>query len=241
MTLPTPKDFVCPLTKVLMKDPVEAPHGLSYERRAIVEWLGKHECCPVVGFPLEASELRTNTKLQWKIRYWASSHEAQADAKEEERRPLDKFVCPLTDSIMIDPVTTREGHNYEREALQDFVARHGSISPFSGKPLGEPEFYVNKKLAWEIRNWQSERPELAMEPSKVDVQESSSVQEATKEEARTDSAPKMHTITIPGSKMSAQYPSQRSSMMPSSMMTDAGSDKDVLSILEEVCQLELSV
>jgi hypothetical protein len=242
MTLPAPIDFICPLTKELMKDPVAAPHGVSYERDAIVEWLSKHACCPVVGFRLEGSELRTNAKLQWKIRYWLSSNETQADTrtKEEERRPLDKFVCPLTNSIMIDPVTTREGHTYEREALEKFVARHGSISPFSGKPLREPEFYANKKLAWEIKKWKSERPAPEVETTEVDVQESSAVQEETREEERTEAAPKTHTITIPGSKMSAQFPTQLSSLLPS-LLNNAGSDKDVLSILDEVCQLELSV
>jgi hypothetical protein len=241
MTSTAPSDFICPLTKDVMKDPVMAPHGVSYERDTIVEWLGKHECCPVVGFPLEACELRTNTKLQWKIRYWLSKNETQADTKEEERRPLDKFVCPLTNSIMIDPVTTREGHNYEHEALEKFVERHGSISPFSGKPLGEPEFYANKKLAWEIKHWMDERPASEIETPKVEVESTrSTVQEDTKIEERPESAPKTQTITVPGSKMSAQYPAQRSTFLPSGILTDIDSDQDISSILDQVCQLNLS-
>ena len=44
-----PKEFVCPLTGSMMKDPVIAFDGFSYERAAIAEYLAKHNTSPVTG------------------------------------------------------------------------------------------------------------------------------------------------------------------------------------------------
>jgi hypothetical protein len=54
---------------------------------------------------------------------------------------------------MEDPVTTRDGHSYDRRALLNFFQKHGEISPFSSEHFCQPCFYTNKKLGWEIRRW----------------------------------------------------------------------------------------
>ena len=59
----------------------------------------------------------------------------EGETKEEERRPLDRFVCPLTNAVMTDPVTTREGQNYERKALEKFVELANSEIMVGGSPL----------------------------------------------------------------------------------------------------------
>ncbi len=41
-----PRSFVCPITHLLMRDPVTTEAGFFYERAAIEEWLGTHEVDP---------------------------------------------------------------------------------------------------------------------------------------------------------------------------------------------------
>ncbi|WVZ72933.1 hypothetical protein U9M48_021315 [Paspalum notatum var. saurae] len=46
--LPTPKDFVCPITSQVFDDPVTLETGQTYERRAIQEWLDRgNATCPI--------------------------------------------------------------------------------------------------------------------------------------------------------------------------------------------------
>lgn len=58
-----PEDFYCPLTHEVMRDPVILPDKISYERKAIVEWLSKNNISPVSRkeFPknLQVEELIT--------------------------------------------------------------------------------------------------------------------------------------------------------------------------------------
>ena len=63
--LPSMEDLcICPLTQVLMTDPVVDPEGNSYERSAILDWLGRNPTSPITRTPLEASSLVTNRFLR---------------------------------------------------------------------------------------------------------------------------------------------------------------------------------
>jgi len=45
-----------------------------------------------------------------------------------------QFMCPITGEIMRDPVTTADGHTFERRAIERWLLTHGS-SPMTGAPL----------------------------------------------------------------------------------------------------------
>lgn len=49
-----PDEFLCPITRELMKDPVINEHGQSYERKAVEEWLNSKTTDP-----------KTNEKLKY--------------------------------------------------------------------------------------------------------------------------------------------------------------------------------
>ena len=51
-------DFRCPLTNVVMVDPVVAEDGVTYERHAIEAWLKEHSRSPVVRTASDDSEGR---------------------------------------------------------------------------------------------------------------------------------------------------------------------------------------
>jgi hypothetical protein len=47
----------------------------------------------------------------------------------------DYFLCPLTLSLMEDPVSTADGQTYERKAIQEWFDRGHKESPLTGAPL----------------------------------------------------------------------------------------------------------
>jgi len=62
----TPHGFQCPITMEVMRDPVQATDGHSYERAAIEEWLQVHlpPTSPVTNLPLESTRLVPNVALR---------------------------------------------------------------------------------------------------------------------------------------------------------------------------------
>ena len=66
---------------------------------------------------------------------------------------------PLTLSIMIDPCVTKYGHNFEREAILEYIARGNETCPLSRRPLRLRDIITNHKLRLDIRKWQKENGE----------------------------------------------------------------------------------
>eukprot|EP01121_Diplochlamys_sp_Union-15-3_P017136 TRINITY_DN5973_c0_g1_i1.p1 TRINITY_DN5973_c0_g1~~TRINITY_DN5973_c0_g1_i1.p1 ORF type:complete len:193 (+),score=29.58 TRINITY_DN5973_c0_g1_i1:84-581(+) len=58
------EEFKCPLTLEIMKDPVIAADGFSYERMAIEDWLKKSNTSPMTNLPLENKNLIPNLALR---------------------------------------------------------------------------------------------------------------------------------------------------------------------------------
>lgn len=63
------KQYHCPLTKELIKEPMSDIEGNSYERSAILTYLESNSTSPVTGKPLTVLDLTLNTALREKIRY----------------------------------------------------------------------------------------------------------------------------------------------------------------------------
>lgn len=59
-----PHAFLCPITREIMKDPVIAADGYSYERRAIKQWLEQRGTSPITNLPLHNFNLVTNHSLR---------------------------------------------------------------------------------------------------------------------------------------------------------------------------------
>jgi hypothetical protein len=234
-----------------MTDPVVTVQGVSFQRDAILKRLKTHSTCPVTGTTLSASSLLTNTKLQWKIRYWKSKNDPVE--REEEKEEIARFLCPLTRTIMQDPVTIREGHTFERTALLEFIEKCGEISPNSGKPLGVPCFFASKKLSWEIYHWQidiqttaeAEKEETngtPVEASLVDQEQSAKQQQ---EPVQATIKSKTKTITIPSAKKmspetsSHHRVSRSQTFIEDSGILSSGAEQDILSILDQACSLQM--
>ncbi|XP_044159471.1 WD repeat, SAM and U-box domain-containing protein 1 [Bufo gargarizans] len=65
-----PEEFLCPITCEIMKDPVIASDGYSYERKAIESWIGTKRTSPMTNLPLENLLLTPNRTLKMALNRW---------------------------------------------------------------------------------------------------------------------------------------------------------------------------
>lgn len=69
-----PDEFLCPITRELMRDPVIAADGYSYEREAIESWIHtKNRSSPMTNLPLLTTLLTPNHTLKMAISRWKTS------------------------------------------------------------------------------------------------------------------------------------------------------------------------
>ncbi|XP_074564821.1 U-box domain-containing protein 21-like [Curcuma longa] len=70
-----PPHFRCPISLELMKDPVTACTGITYDRHSIEGWLQRgHTTCPVTHQELRSDELLPNLVLTRMIQSWCDAH-----------------------------------------------------------------------------------------------------------------------------------------------------------------------
>lgn len=70
-----PDEFLCPITRELMRDPVIAADGYSYEREAIESWINtKNRSSPMTNLPLQTTLLTPNRTLKMAIGRWTTSN-----------------------------------------------------------------------------------------------------------------------------------------------------------------------
>ncbi|KAK3105791.1 hypothetical protein FSP39_005813 [Pinctada imbricata] len=63
-----PDEYLCPITREIMKDPVIAEDGYTYERSAIQAWMGKGKnLSPMTNSPLTSQKLTPNRSLKMLI------------------------------------------------------------------------------------------------------------------------------------------------------------------------------
>mmetsp|Transcript_19386 Transcript_19386/g.23166 ORF Transcript_19386/g.23166 Transcript_19386/m.23166 type:complete len:787 (-) Transcript_19386:598-2958(-) len=62
--------FVCPITRMLLKDPVIAEDGFTYERSAIAQWFQKSNRSPITNLPVAHTGLVPNLGLRGAIDEW---------------------------------------------------------------------------------------------------------------------------------------------------------------------------
>ena len=70
--------------------------------------------------------------------------------------PPNHFICPLTKEIMKEPMISKTGITYERKAILDHLnsPKGDDTCPVTKKPLLPSGLIPNKKLEWEIQQWQ---------------------------------------------------------------------------------------
>ena len=79
-TLSPPAIFCCPLTKKVMKDPVIAADGVTYEREAFNGYLQRSRKSPVTFAALEHTYVEGNSALRATIDKWLEKHQLTGGA-----------------------------------------------------------------------------------------------------------------------------------------------------------------
>ena len=77
-----PPEYMCPITKRAMLDPVYGPDLVRYDRHAICKWLTMHSNSPSTRQPLTAGQLEPDTALQKEVRSFVQT----ADEAIQRRR-----------------------------------------------------------------------------------------------------------------------------------------------------------
>lgn len=58
-----PTEFVCPISLQVMKDPVIAEDGYTYERKFLMEWLSKSSVSPMTREHMNPKHVLPNTEI----------------------------------------------------------------------------------------------------------------------------------------------------------------------------------
>ncbi|EFJ07380.1 hypothetical protein SELMODRAFT_133879 [Selaginella moellendorffii] len=101
-----PPEFVCPISLELMRDPVTACTGVTYDRSSINKWLERgQDCCPATMQPLHQNHsLVPNNALRSLIHQWCESHSTTSDLFRSSTSPIDRpHILLLLDRIQKDP------------------------------------------------------------------------------------------------------------------------------------------
>jgi U-box domain len=64
-----------------------------------------------------------------------------------------EFVCPITMEIMVHPVATRYGQNFERSAILAWLDKGSGECPLTRRPLRMKDLINNNHLTKKIRQW----------------------------------------------------------------------------------------
>jgi len=83
------KDWLCPITLLLMTNPVVAADGHSYEKSAIEGWFQTHSTSPLDRSAITVKTLYKNTALALAIQEWKCHNPEVAKKDQEEDRQLE--------------------------------------------------------------------------------------------------------------------------------------------------------
>ena len=59
------QSITCPITQEVMHEPMQAPDGHTYEKTAILEWLGRNPISPQTRQPMQVNQLKVNATLRF--------------------------------------------------------------------------------------------------------------------------------------------------------------------------------
>jgi hypothetical protein len=70
-------------------------------------------------------------------------------------KPPDHYICPITNTVMTNPLMDSDGNCYEKDAILKYLKHNNNIGPL-GKPIQKIALSTNNKLKIEIAYWKRE-------------------------------------------------------------------------------------
>ncbi|KAL8505168.1 hypothetical protein ACS0TY_016396 [Phlomoides rotata] len=133
-----PEYFICPISLQIMKDPVTAVSGITYDRESIEHWLftTHNTICPATNQPLpENSELTPNHTLRRLIQAWCTLYGA-VDRIPTPKTPLTKFyVINLVKDLRVPNLQLKTLKKLEALAIESDRNRNYMVEAGVGKSL----------------------------------------------------------------------------------------------------------
>jgi len=73
-----PEEYICPISKEIMTDPVILCDGFTFEKHVIAKWLADNNTSPLTNLPLTSKALIPNIALRKAIETWKNENLVQA-------------------------------------------------------------------------------------------------------------------------------------------------------------------
>ncbi|MEO1777044.1 MAG: U-box domain-containing protein [Pseudomonadota bacterium] len=124
-------DFLCPITRALMVDPVTAPDGITYEREAITTWLRDNNTGPVDRMRMTARQLHPNVIVRTLICTMVSTGGWATDARALDEWRARRVVFLLEQGLYQEVLRLVPDHREARVRLvlqtADATARYQAL------------------------------------------------------------------------------------------------------------------
>ncbi|VAI61007.1 unnamed protein product [Triticum turgidum subsp. durum] len=115
-----PTHFLCPISLDMMRDPVTAPTGITYDRESVEGWLERgHATCPVTGRPLRLEELVPNHATRRVIQEWCVANRGLG----VERVPTPRVPISAFDASELLAAVSAAARRGDGPRCRELVAR----------------------------------------------------------------------------------------------------------------------
>lgn len=91
---------------------------------------------------------------------------AKVAQTEDKKGCTEDYTCPITHLIMKDPVTTSDGHTYDRKSIERWLRNH-TTSPLTNLRLIDTTLTPNNVLKLEIESFIEEEKKVILEKAEV--------------------------------------------------------------------------
>lgn len=98
-----PSAFVCPITREIMRDPVIAPNGTTFDRSAITLWLSTRKTHPLTKEDLNISQLVPNRALKEAIDKYLENEESEVTKRDltiAELQTISSIACSINENLV---------------------------------------------------------------------------------------------------------------------------------------------
>ncbi|KAE9366198.1 hypothetical protein N431DRAFT_549163 [Stipitochalara longipes BDJ] len=87
-----PDEFICPISREVMDDPVLASDGFAFERNAIERWFQIRKSSPLTGLVLDNTDLRANGQLANQVKDWINGSDLVQSVLTENATPSSSRI-----------------------------------------------------------------------------------------------------------------------------------------------------